>query len=322
MGRKKKITINVIETPSLTEQLGDPINPHNPVSEKKERLLKLMNEKNRELKGTFLKFASDEKPPERISFGLDCLDDILGGGLPSKRFNILWGPKGAGKTTLAYMSIAQAQKMGKLCAYIDLERSFEAKRAEQFGVNTNDLVLANIFEHAEQGMDTLIEMCKSNAIDFIVLDSIQGLSPKGEQETKKGKAKSIEDDTMALLARKLSQFFRVSASDVYNANVSVLLIGQARMDLGGFVTFETLSGGHALLHWATLIINIRRGSKSDAPMEKRELAEEDEDGKKIKLETIVGFDSVIKLEKTKITSQMEGSSIHIPYYFEKGFVEK
>jgi len=182
--------------------------------EKREKLKKIMNEQNRDAKKTVLKFAIDELPVDRIPFGLESLDKILGGGLPCKRFNVVWGAKGAGKTTLAYMAIAQAQKIGKLCAFIDLERSFEASRAKQFGVNIEDLILANVFSNAEQAMDSLISMCRNQVIDFIVLDSIQALSPIGEQETKKGKEKSIADDDMALLARKLSKFFRVSSSGV------------------------------------------------------------------------------------------------------------
>jgi RecA/RadA recombinase len=289
---------------------------------KREKLLKIMNDTNRGFKRTVLKFGIDELPCQRILFGLEPLDKITGGGIPCGKFSVVWGTKGVGKTTLAYKAIAEAQKMGKLCAFIDLERSFEVSRAKQFGVNVDDLVLANIFNNAEEAMDTLITMCREQVLDFIVLDSIQALSPLGEQETKKGKEKSIADDDMALLARKLSKFFRVSSSGVYEGNVAVLLIGQARTNLGGFIAFDSLSGGHALAHWNALTIQLRRGTKSDAPTEKVDTGEEDEKGKKIFTEIEIGFQSVIKLEKTKISSEIEGTTIKLPYLFKEGFQNK
>lgn len=290
------------------------------LTEKKSRLNALMAEKNREYKGIVLKYAKDEEAPTRTLFGVAPIDELTG-GLPSKRFNIIWGGESVGKTTLSYMLIANAQKNNKLCAYIDLERSYDEERAKQFGVNVNDLVLANSFETAEEAMDVLIEMCRSKVVDFIVLDSIQGLSPKGEQITKKGKLKSIEEDEMALLARKMSKFFRVSASGVYKGDVTVLLIGQARMDIGGFIPLEALTGGKALKFWSTMTLRMNRGPKAEAPSEKVILEEKDEDGKAIKIERKIGFQSVIKLEKVKISgTKMEGSEVRLPFLFTSGFV--
>lgn len=291
--------------------------------EKKERLHQLMNEKNREYKGNFLKFAKDEEAPTRTLFGVPAIDELTG-GIASKRFTVIYGSKGTAKTSLAYLAIAQAQKNKKICAYIDMERSYDEVRAKQFGVNVDDLVLATEFDTAEEAMDTFISMCKEKVVDLIVLDSLQALSCKGEQETKKGKQKSTEDDTMALLARRLSQFFRMSASGVYKGDVTVILIGQTRMNLGGFIALESLSGGHALQHWSTMTINTRRGPKAESPTEKVTLEELDENGKKIKVEKIIGFQSIIKIEKTKISgSKAEGEEVRLPYYFANGFqVEK
>ncbi len=283
------------------------------IEEKKQALQKFMNETNREYKSTVLKWGSSELPPERISFGIASLDQLTGGGIPHKRFSVIWGSKGTGKSTLAYNLITSAQKKKKLCAYIDLERSFEGERAKKIGVNLEELVLATEFDNAEQALDTLIDMCRKKVIDVIILDSLQALSPKGEQETKTGKEKSLEDDTMALLARKLSQFFRMSASGVYKGDVAIVLIGQARMNLGGFIALESLSGGHALQHWSALTLQLRRGTKSDAPTKQIQT----EKGKE---KMIIGFDSVIKLEKVKISgTAIEGSKIHIPFLFKTGF---
>jgi recombination protein RecA len=329
MGRKKKlqecIEANIKEGNLVTTSGPSFYVPSRPLmtkeqKDKKERLLRLINEKNREYKGTVLKLASDHTTLPRIPFGNKQLDDLTGGGIPIGNFSVLWGPKGSAKTSIAYMLIAEAQKQNKICAFIDLERSFDTQRAQTFGVKTEDLVLANAFDTAEQSMDTLMTMCKEKVVDLIVLDSIQGLSSKGEQETKKGKEKSIEEDTMALLARKMSQFFRMSASSVSKGKVAVLLIGQSRMDLGGFIALEKLSGGNALQHWSCMTIHTRRGSKADAPTKKIELEEQDEDGKKIKMDIVVGFNTVIKLEKTKVSSKMEGSEVEMPFFFDKGFI--
>jgi RecA/RadA recombinase len=204
--------------------------------------------------------------------------------------------------------------MGKVCALLDIERTFDPVYAVRYGVDLEKLVLINQYETAEEALDFFIKLVKEGAIDLGILDSIQSLSPKGEQETKKGVTKSLEDDTMALLARKLSQFFRMTAGSVFNNKVAVLLIGQSRMDLGGFIAFETLSGGKALAHWSSMTLRLKRGSKSDSPTIK---VKDVETGKS--KEEIVGFACNMKLEKTKIQSQVEGSEITIPFYFREGF---
>jgi recombination protein RecA len=293
-------------------------------NDKRDALNKILNEVNREAKSTILKFANEEEVPDRIPFGIPPLDEMTGGGIAHKRFSILWGPKSAGKTTLCYKAIAEAQKKGKLCAFIDLERTFDPVWATKMGVQLDNLVLGNQFQSAEEAMDFFIKLVKNKVIDFIVLDSIQALSPKGEQETKKGVEKSLEDDTMALLARKLSQFFRISSGRVYSGNVAILLVGQARTNLGGFIAFDQLSGGNALAHWSTMTMALRRGPKKDDPIEAQTIEEEQEDGtiKKKRKEVAIGFNSVIKLEKRKIASAVEGTEISLPFYFADGFLDK
>ncbi len=276
---------------------------------------KIMNEINRKVGKPVLKMASEELPLERIPFGNKHLDKLTGGGIPHRRFNIIWGPKSAGKTTLCYKLIAEAQKQGKVCALIDMERTFDPIWAQKMGVNLEELILINEFNSAEEAMDAFISITRSKGIDLVVLDSIQALSPKGEQETKKGVEKSLEDDTMALLARKLSQFFRIASGSVYSSNVAIVLVGQARTNLGGFIAFDQLSGGHALHHWSTLTLQVRRGAKSDNPVKKVTV-----DGKKE--EVTLGFSCNIKLEKRKVSSEVEGSEVKIPFYYEDGFREE
>lgn len=282
------------------------------VNPKLEKLRKLVNETNRAAGRDVIKFASQEEEVGRIPFGVPEIDNLTGGGIPHKRFSILWGPKSAGKTTLCYRLIAQAQNQNKVCAFIDIEGTFDKVWAEKNGVDLDNLLLGEGFENAEQAMDFFITITRNSAADLIILDSIQALSPKGEQETKKGVEKSLEDDTMALLARKLSQFFRISASKVYNSNAAIVLVGQARTNLGGFIAFDTLSGGHALHHWSSMTLAVRRGAKADNPTKKTKI-----DGKTVTEE--IGFSSTIKLEKRKVSSAVEGTSIDLPFYFESGF---
>ena len=288
---------------------------------RKEKLNIVLREINKANKEIVLTYASSLEAKGRLSFGYKCLDKLTGGGFPCGSYTTIWGSKGAGKTTIAYKAIATAQKQGKIVTYINVERSYDPEWAKKFEVDTDSLVVVEC-QTAEQVLDTVIKLCKEKVVDLIVLDSIQGLSPKGEQyKGKADKQKSIEDDTMALLARKLSQFFRMATPHVANAKCAVLLIGQARMDLGSFIKMETLSGGHALLHNSRLILRVRRGQKADAPFEKRETDELTEKGKKVKEKIQLGFDLVIHVNKSQIQNCIEGTEIHVPFYYEKGIME-
>jgi RecA/RadA recombinase len=186
--------------------------------------------------------------------------------------------------------------------------------AEKMGIDLNRLLVAR-FPVAEEAFDSIIKLCNEKCVNLIVLDSIQSLSPTGEKVTKTGKEKSVEDDTFALLARKLSQFFRMTASGVAKGKVAILLIGQARTDLGSFIKLDALSGGHALQHWSAITLKAYRGSKADAPRFKFKI-----NGKA--REIIIGFSLNIKIEKTKISGTApENSSIMLPFYYEYAFIE-
>ena len=212
-------------------------------TDKQIKLKKVLQEINKSLGVSCLKMGKDVAIKKRLKTSIPAFDTLIGGGIPEGQFSIIYGGKGVGKTTLAYDFIANAQKDNKTCMFLDLECSFDSDRAESVGVDISKLIVGH-FTTAEEAMDTLIKLCNEKVVDLIVLDSIQAMSPKNEQETKKGKIKSIADDEMALLARKLSKFFRVSAHSVYEGNVAILLIGQIRTNLGGFISFDTLSGGH------------------------------------------------------------------------------
>jgi recombination protein RecA len=290
--------------------------------EKRERLHKLMNETNREFKSVVLKFAKDEPVKTKIPFGLTELDAFTGGGIISGNVSIIYGSEGSGKSTLAYNLVASAQKEGKLCAYYDLEHMFDSTRAIKMGVNIDNLLLSEEFDTAEEAMDSIISLSRAKAIDLIVIDSVQALSTKEEQESKGGKERKMEENEIASLAKKMGKFLRKVGTPLYKGKVALLLIGQARTGgLGSFITHEELTGGRAQKFWSLLTLYIRKGQNADAPTQKVELEELDENGKKIKITKRIGFDAVIKVEKTKTNSEPEGSDIHLPFYFSSGFIK-
>jgi len=128
---------------------------------------------------------------------------------------------------------------------------------------------------------------------------------------------------MALLARKLGQFFRIVAPQIFRAKISVVLIGQVRTHgIGSFFTYAGLSGGKALEHWMSTCLFLRTGQKADAPMKKEKVPTETPDGIHMKtVKTPIGFDCVIRMDKTKnSTSATENEDIHLPFYFKTGFL--
>ena len=288
--------------------------------ERKDKLNATLREINKIIPDS-VKYANTIEVRERQSFGYECLDKLTGGGIVRGNCTVIWGSKGCGKTTIALKLIATAQREGKIAAYLDVERSYDPIWAKSFGVDTENLVYV-VCPTAEAIMDTVIKLCKEKVVDVIVLDSIQGLSPHGEQyQGKADKERSVQDDTMALLARKLSQFFRMATPYISDAKCALLLIGQARMDLSSFIKVETLSGGHALMHYSRLILRIRRGQGTDAPIEKRKTGKLTEKGKE-EIESIkVGFDAVIHVNKSQIQNCIEGNEIHVPFYFRDGIHE-
>ena len=264
-------------------------------------------------------YASSHKEIQKLAFDIPPLDEILGGGLPYGFFSVIWGAEACGKTSLAYYLTAAAQRADKIVYFMALE-PFSAERAELFGVNLDNLTIGQ-FPKAEQSLDSIIELSRKKLVDVIILDSIHSLSPAREQEEKSGKEKSIVDDSMALLARKLSQFFRVALDPVKKGNILVLLIGQARMNIG-FIAFENLTGGKALKQFSKLILHVRRGSKNDAPYASVKEKSLDEEGFEVdkKKRKRIGFDCTIEIDKNQISGVApELTKIHLPYYFTEGF---
>lgn len=279
------------------------------MKKKDNKLKDILREINKKFGKNSIRFASEEKNNEKMPFGVKEIDEFIGGGIPIGKFTILYGSASTGKSTLAYTQIATLQKLGKQCVLIDMEHSFEKEYASSLGVDVENLLLLTATT-AEEVMDIVIKLSKEKAVDYIALDSLQSLAPIDEMETKKGKEVSIADDQMAIFARRMGKFLRVVSPFIYRAKIGFLFIGQTRMTgLGTFFVKEGLSSGFALKHWASLILHLRKGQSTDAPTEKV-------DGKKVK----VGFDCVIKIEKTKISGcKPENSELHIPFIYGVGF---
>lgn len=189
-----------------------------------------------------------------ISTGSLLIDEAIGiGGLPCGRIVEVFGPESSGKTTLALQTIAQAQKNGGTCAFIDAEHALDPKYATKLGVNIDDLIISQP-DFGEQALDIAEMLIRSNAVDIIVVDSVAALVPKAELDGEMG------DAHVGLQARLMSQALRKLASIVHKSNTILLFINQVRQTISGlsFGPKETTSGGKALKFYASVRLDIRK----------------------------------------------------------------
>lgn len=189
-----------------------------------------------------------------ISTGSLLIDEAIGtGGLPCGRIIEVFGPESSGKTTLALQTIAQAQKNGGTCAFIDAEHALDPKYATKLGVNIDDLIISQP-DFGEQALDIAEMLIRSNAVDLIVIDSVAALVPKAELEGEMG------DVHVGLQARLMSQALRKLTSIIHKSNAILLFINQVRQTISGmsFGPKETTSGGKALKFYASVRLDIRK----------------------------------------------------------------
>ncbi len=196
---------------------------------------------------------------EAISTGSLGIDIALGiGGLPKGRIVEIYGPESSGKTTLALSVIAQSQKKGGTCAFIDAEHALDPGYAKKIGVDIDNLLISQP-DAGEQALEIADTLVRSGAIDVLVVDSVAALVPKAELEGEMG------DSHMGLQARLMSQALRKLTSTISRSNTLVIFINQIRMKIGVmFGNPETTTGGNALKFYASVRIDIRRiGSIKD-----------------------------------------------------------
>lgn len=196
---------------------------------------------------------------EAIPTGSLGLDLALGiGGLPKGRIIEIFGPESSGKTTLTLHIIAEAQKKGGICAFIDAEHALDPGYAKKLGVNIDDLIISQP-DTGEQALEITDTLVRSGAIDLIVIDSVAALVPKAEIEGEMG------DSHMGLQARLMSQALRKLTASISRTNCIIIFINQIRMKIGVmFGNPETTTGGNALKFYASVRLDIRRvGSIKD-----------------------------------------------------------
>ena len=190
---------------------------------------------------------------EAISTGSLGIDIALGiGGMPKGRIVEIYGPESSGKTTLALSVIAQAQKKGGTCAFIDAEHALDPSYAKKIGVDVENLLVSQP-DSGEQALEIADTLVRSGAIDVMVVDSVAALVPKAELEGEMG------DSHMGLQARLMSQALRKLTATVARSNTLIIFINQIRMKIGVmFGNPETTTGGNALKFYASVRIDIRR----------------------------------------------------------------
>ena len=190
---------------------------------------------------------------EVISTGSLGLDIALGiGGLPRGRIVEIYGPESSGKTTLTLQVIAECQKIGGTCAFIDAEHALDPGYAEKLGVNVDDLVISQP-DTGEQALEITDMLVRSAAVDVIIIDSVAALTPKAEIEGEMG------DSHVGLQARLMSQAIRKLTANIKRSNTLVVFINQIRMKIGVmFGSPETTTGGNALKFYASVRLDIRR----------------------------------------------------------------